>query len=168
MIDPSEEVRNLAMKFEAVKVSMSQDKSGIILRLSVHPDDCPSQLHTDWVGSRYIVAMVKLDDDDKPAIDEKTARAITAVKKAGMLPRNDAFQRFLSADPKIDAGIDPSADPSDREEAAAEALRGVLGVSSRSDIRSSPEAIQRLQELINDFIMWRNDNQDQAKAEKRS
>lgn len=34
-------VRDAAMNFEAVKVSMSQDRNGIILRLNVHPNDCP-------------------------------------------------------------------------------------------------------------------------------
>ena len=33
------EIRNAAMNFEAVKVSMSQDRNGIILRLNVHPND---------------------------------------------------------------------------------------------------------------------------------
>jgi len=59
-------IKDIAMNFEAVKVSMSQDKNGIILRLNVHPNDCPKELHTDWVGTRYVVAMVKLQDDDTP------------------------------------------------------------------------------------------------------
>jgi hypothetical protein len=65
------DVRQSALHFEAVKVSMSQDKNGIILRLNVHPNDCPKELHTDWVGSRYIIAMVKLTDDDKPDVQTR-------------------------------------------------------------------------------------------------
>jgi hypothetical protein len=62
----SDDIRQNALSFEAVKVSMNQDKNGIILRLNVHPNDCPKELHTDWVGTRYMVAMVRLNDEDMP------------------------------------------------------------------------------------------------------
>ena len=65
------EIRDAAMNFEAVKVSMSQDRNGIILRLNVHPNDCPQELHTDWVGTRYVVAMVRLNDQDEPETREE-------------------------------------------------------------------------------------------------
>ena len=58
----SDDIRQNALSFEAVKVSMNQDKNGIILRLNVHPNDCPKELHTDWVGTRYMVAMVRLNE----------------------------------------------------------------------------------------------------------
>ena len=53
-----------AVHFEAVKTSMSQSKAGTILRLAIHPNEVPANLHTDWVGSRYMVAMVKLNEQD--------------------------------------------------------------------------------------------------------
>ena len=59
-------IKDAAIGFEAVKVSMSQDRNGIMLRLNVHPNDCPQELHTDWVGTRYMVAMVKLNEDGTP------------------------------------------------------------------------------------------------------
>ena len=65
------EIREAAIGFEAVKVSMSQDKNGVTLRLSVHPNDCPPELHTDWVGSRYMVGMVRLNDFDEPEMREE-------------------------------------------------------------------------------------------------
>ena len=65
------DVRELALKFEAIKVSMSQDKNGTNLRLCIHPDDVPQELHKDWVGSRYMVAMVKIDEEDKPVVSEE-------------------------------------------------------------------------------------------------
>ena len=33
------EVRDAAVNFEAVKISMSQDRNGITLRLSLHPNE---------------------------------------------------------------------------------------------------------------------------------
>ena len=51
------------INFEAVKTSMMQDKNGTNIRLTIHPNDVPQQLHKDWVGSRYVVVMVKLDEE---------------------------------------------------------------------------------------------------------
>ena len=64
------EVRDAAVHFEAVKTSMSQSKTGTILRLAIHPNEVPPSLHTDWVGSRYMVALVKLDDHDQIEVPE--------------------------------------------------------------------------------------------------
>jgi hypothetical protein len=45
---------------------MMQDKNGTNIRLTIHPNDVPPQLHKDWVGSRYMVVMVKLNEDGTP------------------------------------------------------------------------------------------------------
>tara|TARA_R100000995_G_C3375623_1_gene73720 strand:+ start:58 stop:279 length:222 start_codon:yes stop_codon:yes gene_type:complete len=55
-----------SVKFEAVKTSMMQDKNGTNIRLTIHPNDVPPDLHKDWVGSRYMVVMVKLNEDGTP------------------------------------------------------------------------------------------------------
>ena len=54
------------VSFEAVKTSMMQDKNGTNIRLTIHPNDVPAKLHKDWVGSRYMVVMVKINDDGTP------------------------------------------------------------------------------------------------------
>jgi len=58
-----EEKQIEGVNFEAVKTSMMQDKNGTNIRLTIHPNDVPPQLHKDWVGSRYMVVMVKLDEE---------------------------------------------------------------------------------------------------------
>ena len=78
------EVRDAAVNFEAVKISMSQDRNGITLRLSLHPNECPPSLHTDWVGSRYMVAMVKLNDQEEPVVPEQERE----IKKNDIKRRN--------------------------------------------------------------------------------
>ncbi len=114
------------MNFEAVKVSMSQDKNGIILRLNVHPNDCPKELHTDWVGTRYVVAMVKLQDDDTP--DDRGYVAIQRlIASAGLLSRNEDFFAFL-----VDYGMaEATARADEMETRAADAIRQVCGIQSR-------------------------------------
>ena len=61
-----EEEKIPSVKFEAVKTSMMQDKNGTNIRLTIHPNDVPPELHKDWVGSRYMVVMVKLNEDGTP------------------------------------------------------------------------------------------------------
>jgi len=65
------------ISFEAVKTSMMQDKNGTNIRLTIHPNDVPPQLHKDWVGSRYMVVMVKINDDGTP--DERKYNDITEI-----------------------------------------------------------------------------------------
>ena len=61
-----EEKKVSNVSFEAVKTSMIQDKNGTNIRLTIHPNDVPQDLHKDWVGSRYMVVMVKLNEDGTP------------------------------------------------------------------------------------------------------
>ena len=88
-------IKDAAIGFEAVKVSMSQDKNGIMLRLNVHPNDCPQELHTDWVGTRYMVAMVRLNDQDEPEPREEAVNVERLIASAGLLCRNDDFHDYL-------------------------------------------------------------------------
>ena len=61
-----EEKKVEGVSFEAVKTSMMQDKNGTNIRLTIHPNDVPQDLHKDWVGSRYMVVLVKLNEDGTP------------------------------------------------------------------------------------------------------
>lgn len=61
-----EEKKIEGVSFEAVKTSMMQDKNGTNIRLTIHPNDVPPELHKDWVGSRYMVVMVKVNEDGTP------------------------------------------------------------------------------------------------------
>ena len=61
-----EENKIEGVSFEAVKTSMMQDKNGTNIKLTIHPNDVPQDLHKDWVGSRYMVVMVKVNEDGTP------------------------------------------------------------------------------------------------------
>ena len=61
-----EEKKVDGVRFEAVKTTIMQDKNGTNIRLTIHPNDVPQDLHKDWVGSRYMVVMVKLNEDGTP------------------------------------------------------------------------------------------------------
>ena len=61
-----EEKKIEGVSFEAVKTSMMQDKNGTNIKLTIHPNDVPQDLHKDWVGSRHMVVMVKVNEDGTP------------------------------------------------------------------------------------------------------
>ena len=82
--DDAPEPRDAAVHFEAVKIAATQNKDGYVLKLSIHPNEVPESLMRDWVGSRYTVAMVKMDDDQTPIIPEDKKGADRAVQIAGM------------------------------------------------------------------------------------
>ena len=48
------------VQFEGLKTGFRQNKDGYVLSLAIHPDDVPSELMKDFVGSRYMVVMVRL------------------------------------------------------------------------------------------------------------
>jgi hypothetical protein len=123
-----------ALQFEAVKVSLKQDRTGFILTLSIHPDEIPEDLMRDFVGARYGVAMVRINDDESP-VDY-------LVKKAGMLCRTRDFQVWLQDTGHIKK---PS------EQAAARAVCDICGVSSRSELSSNT----LFKQMVDEYEAWK-------------
>lgn len=149
-------IKDAAVHFEAVKTSMSQSKAGTILRLAIHPNEVPANLHTDWVGSRYMVAMVKLNEQDEPEISVEQREVDKLVASAGMLCRNPSFVEFLHAknittyDP---TGKYPTLTPD--ENGVAEALRNYLEITSRADIKTNSQAREKFKSLSEEFTRWK-------------
>jgi|TARA_A100001015_G_C14693805_1_gene595500 hypothetical protein len=146
------EIRDAAVHFEAVKTSMSQSKQGTILRLAIHPNEVPASLHTDWVGSRYMVAMVKLDDHDQPEISDEQRETERLIASAGMLCRNLDFAKFLF---DADTLLGVPSDEAEREKRVAGALREVLGVESRSEMKNNSVARERFKTISEEFTRWK-------------
>jgi hypothetical protein len=140
------EIRNSALSFESVKVSMSQDRNGIILRLNVHPNDCPPELHTDWVGTRYMVAMVRLNDQDEPETRENQKHIERMIASAGLLCRNEDFWAYLT---------DVGAEFVTSENDAADSIRKSCGIRSRSEFRDNSEARDQFEKLREGFKEWK-------------
>ena len=155
------EVSEAAIHFEAVKTSMSQSKAGTILRIAIHPNDVPPSLHTDWVGSRYMVAMVKLDDEDQPEISDDQRQTKALVASAGMLCRNEDFRKFMDSQDLLSFSpdhwnVDGDGDKySDLEALTARCLRSYLHIESRSELATNSEARERFKKLQEDFTLWK-------------
>lgn len=138
MTDPSEN----AVHFEAVKISMTQDKSGYILKLAVHPNDVPETLLRDWVGARYIVALVKLADDGSIVVNTDAAKGEKAVKMAGLLCQTGEFQQYLYS-----LGISDGVS----QESCIEGLRRHLGIASRAALKHDKTAREKFLKIAQEF-----------------
>lgn len=132
-------------QFEAIKVAMKQDNTGYILTLRIHPDEVPDALLRDFVGSRYMAVMVRMNDDDRP-MNREAELAKDMVRVSGMLCRDPKFWEFLA-----DAG--EIFEQSEKE--ATNWMHKYLKVESRSDIPKSQQAIEKLLGMKEEFKTWK-------------
>ena len=141
------DVRDMAIAFEARKVSVNQNKDGIILRLSIHPDECPPEVWKDWVGTRYQVALVQIGDDEQPTAHDDVIIANKAIASAGMLCREHTFQKWIA-----DKGIGDHIEADNPTDWAVATLRDYLGIQSRSEMRVNKEALEKFKALQREYM----------------
>ena len=130
MTDQSE-YAEAAVRFEAVKIALSQDKTGYVMKMSIHPNEVPDSLLRSWVGARYAVAMVELDEEDKPVPPNAARAAKSAIQQAGILCKEPRFQAWLAAE---------TGDLIMDEAMCIHSLCTLLGISSRKEFKENHEA----------------------------
>jgi len=135
------------LQFEAVKVALKQDKTGYILTLCLHPDEIPEDLMRDFVGSRYGVVMVRINESEEPLDREQEFGNGKAVRLAGILCKEPDFWEFLYDDLQI---------MQKSEKEASDWLRNYLNIQSRSELKTNTEAQQLLEKLNKDYLRWKN------------
>jgi hypothetical protein len=135
-----------ALQFECTKVALKQDRSGFVLTISIHPDEIPEELIRDFVGSRYGIAMVRIQDDE-------TAQPVhNRVKKSAILCRFRGFQEWL--DEIGHRGI--SALGASAEEKAIEHIYEVCGISSRTELNGNQHAKDKFDEMEREYDIWKD------------
>ena len=137
------EIREAAYGFEAVKSALRQTKDGISITLVIHPSDVPRDLLNDSIGQRYMVGMGKLSEEGEIIEGDDAREAKRLLTSCGALCRDSDFQRWIEAN-----GFAMEAS----EEAAAAAVRGLLKVKSRAEIKTDEEALGRFKRLRDLFI----------------
>lgn len=133
-------------QFEGKKVALKQTKDGIVMSLAIHPDDLPEELIRDFVGSRYMVVMVRLADNEEPINREEFAGA-QMVKLAGMLCRDKDFWEYLH-------DIGQLFEKSENE--CISWIQNYLCIKSRSEIKTNRVAQEALKELYTEFKEWKH------------
>ena len=127
------------MQFECRKVALKQDRSGFVLTLSIHPDEIPEELLRDFVGSRYGVAMVRIQDD------ETSTPYSNRVQRAGMLCKTREFQVWLKQAGHADRAS---------EDDAVQALYKLCNITSRTQLNGNAESQQLFDEVVNEYERW--------------
>lgn len=134
------------IQFEGLKTGFRQNKDGYVLNLAIHPDDVPPELMKDFVGSRYMVVMVRLADDDTPMVRDESFPGDAAVKMAGILCRDPEFWDWLHQKEMLFEK---------NEKACAEFLYSYLGIESRKELKTDHEARDLFTRLKQAFDAWR-------------
>jgi hypothetical protein len=120
----------MALQFEARKVALKQDRTGFVLTLAIHPDECPEEILRDFVGARYGCALVRIQDD------ESATPYSNRVQKAAMLCKDSRFQDYLRVN--------------NEDEAAAELCKR-CGIDSRTELHGNEVAKQIFDNLVDDY-----------------
>ena len=131
-----------AIGFEAVKVSMSQTKDGIKIVLVIHPNDNTQDLFNHPVGSRYQVALVQVDDEDKPLKPKSKTEGEHAVTSAALMCKDVDFQRWTY---RVGHSYSPD------EAGAVDAVQRYCGIASRAELGTLVSARRRYNDLILEF-----------------
>jgi hypothetical protein len=129
-----------ALQFEAVKVALKQDRTGFVLTLNIHPDEIPEELLRDFVGARYGVAMVRIQDD------ETATPYDNRVKHAGMLCRTREFQVWL---------CEHGHAVHKNEQEAIEAVYTVCGIASRTELNGNEAAKDKFDHRGEESEHWK-------------
>jgi hypothetical protein len=133
------------LQFEAVKIAMKQDKTGIILTLNIHPDDLPIDLMRDFVGARYQVVMVRLNDENKPmSRDAEYSR--DPVRTAGILCRDKQFALYLHGGNLIFEA---------NEADATDWLKDALDVQSRTELKEDQQKAKKFWAIYEEYQRWK-------------
>lgn len=135
------------IQFEGLKVALKQDANGYMLTLKIHPDDIPEALLRDFVGARYQVVMVRINENEQPY--KRPQREHTVSNRAAILCKDPLFQKFL-----VESGL--AWDMS--EKAAAAFIKETCAVDSRSKLDSDNEAKTTFEEIVKEYEEWKSTN----------
>jgi len=139
--------------FEAICMAFKKDGPGWSITLRVqnrdlfHKDGMPFQILTDQLGSgRYMIAMVKIGDDEQGVVPQSLMQGEKAVATAGQLCRNKNFQAFvferkLAGQEKAELS----------ENGAKLGIYEHLGITSRRELKENKTARDAFYVLVKEF-----------------
>ncbi len=135
------DLRDRAMRFECVTKRKVHSKDGYEITIVVQPDEIPEDLLRDYIGSRYILAMVRLNDQDEPMLPKDEGQK--ALSMAHILCKDEDFGRWL---------VDIYGDQGDANEiVVVDLLRSVLGIESRAEIKENEETRKQFLDMAKEF-----------------
>jgi|TARA_S200002703_G_scaffold151445_1_gene150878 hypothetical protein len=139
---------DIAESFEAKKYAYRQTKDGMVLSFVLHPDDVPKEMATAPIGQRYMVACAQIDDHENPIRPRATTDAEKALARANLICRDETYIQWVRMNYYQWDVVDETLED---EEYAAQVIRFICGIESRSELKTNPEARERLNEHLKLF-----------------
>lgn len=136
------DIASMSSKFECVKIAMTQDKNGHILKLAIHPNDTPEDIMRDMVGMRYMAVLVRISDEGQPVPSVTSEEGTRAVRLAGTLCSDEKFQQWMVRNNEADEMTETS---------VAAGLRRLLDITSRKELKTNSKARSRLLAIRDEF-----------------
>jgi len=161
-----------AFHVEAKLHAFRKTQDGVVVSFVVSPIDMPQALALDPLGTRYMLALCAIGDDElpvspaspaahvaekgdsttvasvvKPAGEPRDRRpweTLSPSQQAGILCSDRGFQKFASE--KTGWACD--------EEDAAAWLRAELDITSRKELDLRPDLAPRLNDIRAEFLEW--------------
>lgn len=171
--------REAAMHFEAKKTGFGQAQDGWSLTLRIQDTDIPPSVRDAKKGTRYMVVLVELNDDESPRIPAPSSSVdggnpagtdtddgvgqpgkrewseMPYPQRAGIRCDEPEFQAFLAD--RFPGLFDQCArDKQSLSELSAVMVRHLCGVISRSFIKPGTEAARSFDDLDKQYRAYKN------------
>ena len=141
--------RDAAIHCEMKKCGLRQSKDGIIVSFVLHPQEVPKQLQTAEIGSRWMVALVELGDDEQPAKEEPAPEPHSGrVAWRDMTPASQCAIRL--SDPVFLAFLAERYEIKDEKE-----LKTWLEISSKTELSTNHKKRVLWHQLDEQFLAWK-------------
>ncbi len=171
MMTPAEQALANAIHCEMVKCAYRQSKDGIVVSMVVHPDEVPAGLATSKLGTRYMVALVQIGDDEMPVTRKEAMPDLQRpidpdARPQPSQPQAGAKRDWRDLQPSQQAGIrcgEPAfstflneAYPEDWREVMDPAVivRSICGIDSRAALETNHTARVIWHQLDTEYQAW--------------
>jgi hypothetical protein len=139
------------------KCALRQSKDGIIVSFVLHQHEVPKQLQTADIGSRWMVALVELNDDETPVhrpVEEHPE--VAARPKGSWRDLEPCAQSILRCkDPVFLAFLRGNKDLAVNPDTVPNLVRHLCGVKSRSELNTNHKARVIWHQLDSEFQAWK-------------
>lgn len=131
-----------SVTFEGIKYSYNQRQAGIVIAFVVHPENMPDYVALAPLGSRVMVTLTEIADDEKHPEPEKPRQSWDSMKRsqqAGILCSDRQFQEWM---------LGSQSGCAFPETEVAEEIRTRCRVDSRAKLDTDEKAASRWDALV--------------------
>lgn len=149
MNTPAAIARKVALHCEAKKHAYRQTQDGVVVSFVLHPQEVPGGLATAPLGTRYMLALAEIGDNEQP-VERPEEKLHSYAQRAAIMCGELGFQRYLA-----ERYFDEIPVHMVGEKEAAESVREMCGVVSRKDLIEGTPAGDKFRNLVAEYDAWR-------------